>query len=553
MQIEQDTDDVHEHHAQQAIAQVPQITRPDAFGTTTIGQLSKDGIDAIAHPSQHGTPTVSRLRTGFTERSLQDDADLSQGCLQGGQPVVAVAQQQPTGACRQIPDHLAFMHVGGSQVHLGNDSWPTQAQMQAKAVKRLAAGMIFAKASRVIEAVTAVGTRKLAHRDRHTIHDGNRGIIEQETVSDQTPQSLFDGPQVCRLVHKGRASHPRHFRKEMRVVAAEVVKDFLILGKYQIGSYQFHRDDLAISQFGHRSSFAQAFAFRHGWHHLVNQHKTCDNQIVQVHDRSPHRFANRLRIGDFMSLFFRKNTCTSGKLINADLHCALLTYAVLDSSNLDGANLEGADLFSTAFGDVDLSIVKGLEMVKHSGPSTIGVDTIYHSHGKIPEVFLKGAGIPDSFLDYMLSLVNSPIDYYSCFISYSSKDEALAKRLYADLQSNHVRCWFAPEDLKIGAKIRTSIDESIRLHDKLLLILSQYSLASQWIEQEVERALARERKEDKVIIYPIRLDQTVMDIEEGWPALIRNTRHIGDFTRWKRHDAYQKALTRLLRDLQSTS
>ncbi len=25
--------------------------------------------------------------------------------------------------------------------------------------------------------------------------------------------------------------------------------------------------------------------------------------------------------------------------------------------------------------------------------------------------------------------------------------------------------------------------------------------------------------------------------------------HIGDFTRWKEHDAYQKALDRLLRDL----
>ena len=43
-----------------------------------------------------------------------------------------------------------------------------------------------------------------------------------------------------------------------------------------------------------------------------------------------------------------------------------------------------------------------------------------------------------------------------------------------------------------------------------------------------------------------------MDIEEGWPALIRNTRNIGDFTRWKHHDEYQKAFARLLRDLQST-
>jgi hypothetical protein len=35
----------------------------------------------------------------------------------------------------------------------------------------------------------------------------------------------------------------------------------------------------------------------------------------------------------------------------------------------------------------------------------------------------------------------------------------------------------------------------------------------------------------------------------GWAADIRRTRHIGDFTRWKEHDAYTKALERLLRDL----
>jgi uncharacterized protein YjbI with pentapeptide repeats len=238
-------------------------------------------------------------------------------------------------------------------------------------------------------------------------------------------------------------------------------------------------------------------------------------------------------------------------LEGANLSGADLSGANLHDANLSDADLSGAILLYTILGAVDLRTVKGLETVNHQGPSTIGIDTIYRSQGNISETFLKGAGVPDSFIEYMRSLVNNPIDYYSCFISYSSKNEDFAKRLYADLQSNHVRCWFAPEDMKIGAKIRPSIDESIRLHDKLLLILSQHSVASQWIEQEVERALARERKEEKVILFPIRLDQTVMDIEEGWPALVRNTRNIGDFTRWKRHDAYEKAFTRLLRDLKT--
>jgi hypothetical protein len=36
---------------------------------------------------------------------------------------------------------------------------------------------------------------------------------------------------------------------------------------------------------------------------------------------------------------------------------------------------------------------------------------------------------------------------------------------------------------------------------------------------------------------------------EQWAHDIKRTRHIGDFSRWKDHDAYQKAFDRLLRDL----
>ena len=98
---------------------------------------------------------------------------------------------------------------------------------------------------------------------------------------------------------------------------------------------------------------------------------------------------------------------------------------------------------------------------------------------------------------------------------------------------------------------RPRIDESIRLHDKLLLVLSEYSTASQWVEQEVATALARERKEQRTVLFPIRLDNAIMEIESDWPFLIRNTRHIGDFSRWKNYDVYQKAFNRLLRDLKA--
>jgi len=140
---------------------------------------------------------------------------------------------------------------------------------------------------------------------------------------------------------------------------------------------------------------------------------------------------------------------------------------------------------------------------------------------------------------------------YSCFISYSSKDYEFTYKLHADLQGEGVRCWFAPEDMKIGDKIRPTLDRSVRQHDKLLIILSENSITSDWVEQEVETALDRERQEKRTVLFPIRLDDAVMEIDVGWPALIRNTRHIGDFGHWKDHDEYQQAFGRLLRDLKA--
>jgi hypothetical protein len=140
--------------------------------------------------------------------------------------------------------------------------------------------------------------------------------------------------------------------------------------------------------------------------------------------------------------------------------------------------------------------------------------------------------------------------YYPCFISYSHQDEDFAQKLHADLKSKGVRCWFALQDMRIGDKIRPTIDRSIQAHDKLLLILSEHSINSDWVGAEVETALEKENKLKQPVLFPIRLDRAVMDTDQAWAAHIRRTRHIGDFSHWKDHDAYQQAFERLLRDLQ---
>ena len=86
------------------------------------------------------------------------------------------------------------------------------------------------------------------------------------------------------------------------------------------------------------------------------------------------------------------------------------------------------------------------------------------------------------------------------------------------------------------------------MRDKVVLILSEDAIASDWVEDEVSTAFEEERRRKETMLFPIRLDDAVMKTNEAWASKLR-ARNIGDFTRWKEHDAYKRALDRVLRDL----
>lgn len=235
---------------------------------------------------------------------------------------------------------------------------------------------------------------------------------------------------------------------------------------------------------------------------------------------------------------------TEAKLNGADLSSANLGFALLS-----GANLSSARMWETIIAGVDLRTTRGLSEIRHEGPSILQSHTIQLPQDGTALHFLRGAGVPDAWIALYQAETMHPVQYHSLFISYSSKDEIVAHRLHADLQDLGVRCWFAPEDLKIGTKLRQRIDEAIHLQDKLLLLLSEHSIASTWVEHEVEAALEKEDREQREVLFPIRLDDAVMQTSQAWAATLRRTRHIGDFTDWTEPQAYQRAFDRLLRDL----
>jgi len=233
-------------------------------------------------------------------------------------------------------------------------------------------------------------------------------------------------------------------------------------------------------------------------------------------------------------------------LVETDLRGSDLTAA-----NLRGVDVSRANVGGTTFQNVDLSSVKGLEVVNHFGRSAVSISTLYRSRGNIPESFLRGCRAPDEYISYLRSLVANPVDVCTCFISYSTKNEAFAESLHAELEKRSVQCWFAPEDLKIGDRFRQRIEESILHCERLLVVLSTESVNSEWVEREVQAAFEKERRQGITVLLPVRLDDAVMDCPHAWAADIRRNRHIGDFRNWRDQDSFRKSLDRLIRDLKS--
>jgi uncharacterized protein YjbI with pentapeptide repeats len=268
-------------------------------------------------------------------------------------------------------------------------------------------------------------------------------------------------------------------------------------------------------------------------------------------------------------------------LRKADLCRADLSWVQLSGADLSEANLTDAGFGSTSFGDTNLKGAVGMDSCLHNTYSYLDRFTVAASW-PLPLSFLRGCGLSDWEIEMaelydpilsasavtdivyrVASLRNSqPFEYHSCFISYSHLDDEFAKRLYADLQAKGVRCWFAPHDIMGGRKIHEQIDEAIRVHDKLLLILSEHSMASDWVGTEIANARERESREKKQMLFPITIapfenvkQWKQMDGDSG-ADVAKKVRdyYIPDFSGWERdNSAYQKEFEKLVAALKAVA
>jgi hypothetical protein len=229
-------------------------------------------------------------------------------------------------------------------------------------------------------------------------------------------------------------------------------------------------------------------------------------------------------------------------LTGANLSLADLTGANLSLADLTGADLSEAILLETVFGNTNLSDVKGLDSCRHKGPSIIDHRTLQRS-GPLPLAFLRGVGLPDNLIDYLSSLPNQAIQFYSVFISYSHADKSFARRLYNELQGHGIRCWLDEHQLLPGDDIFDQIDRGIRLWDKILLCCSEASLKrNPWVDREIgkalqkEEALWKERGEKVLALIPLNIDRYLFQWDSGKASVLKE-RLAANFTGWEQDNA----------------
>ena len=256
-------------------------------------------------------------------------------------------------------------------------------------------------------------------------------------------------------------------------------------------------------------------------------------------------------------------------LENANLSNATLIRANFTEVNLDDSNFEYAELGETIFGNVNLSKIKNLEKARHRLFSILSHNTIQRSKGKIPEVFMRGCGLSDWEIEsvklYHPNLDNDeinkilykmydiraqqPIQVSPLFISYSHADSAFVDRLEGHLNERGVRFWRDIHHTTAG-RLEKQIDRAIRQNPTVLLVLSENSLKSDWVQHEVRMARELEKKIDNDVLCPVALDESWK--LSSWPErLIEQIKeyNILDFSAWNDESKFNTVFDKLITGL----
>ncbi len=227
----------------------------------------------------------------------------------------------------------------------------------------------------------------------------------------------------------------------------------------------------------------------------------------------------------------RSTTFFGVDLTEASLRCATVMGTDFTQSTLCRTDFWNARVAGCNFCNVDLSSAINLISIHHRGPSSVGIDTLVKSNGKIPHVFLDGCGVPkwmqhvselcdlDITAHQVSEIVSTkifgsrtegPLFMGGVFISCSSSDRAFVELLEKRLKDSRITVWVYYHDLLAGS-IERQIATAIGIQHVVLVVLSESSLSSDWVWHEIEQARKLEQSQNRDVLCPISIDDSWMN------------------------------------------
>ena len=249
-----------------------------------------------------------------------------------------------------------------------------------------------------------------------------------------------------------------------------------------------------------------------------------------------------LRGADLSEADLENTDFTDADLSNTLLHRTIFYRTWLNQSQLCGAKLTAARLTDVSltgtdfdqvisaynqWNNLDLSEALHLETVTHAGPSSLGIDTLVRSQGTIPDLFLRGCGVPKHVISQIPDLFSrTAIPYDSSIIVQISEEPLFAYRLLGGLQKKGIRCWLDEELHFIANVYRPFIFGSeLTEHIRILFCISKKSLEDEQfinaLEEIFQRESARSATNDPQIrtIIPLIIDDASL---ADWNHSIRD-------------------------------
>lgn len=108
---------------------------------------------------------------------------------------------------------------------------------------------------------------------------------------------------------------------------------------------------------------------------------------------------------------------------------------------------------------------------------------------------------------------------HDVFISYSSKNSTTAQAICHELEDNGVRCWIAPRNIPVGSKYASVITQAIKECKAVVLVFSEQSAISPWVESEINIAFSNRKP-----IVPYKIDAATLENYDEF-YLMLNNRH----------------------------